>query len=406
MKPIRLGILKEGKKPIDRRVPLTPKQCLAVQQQFPHVSVYVQSSAIRAFADEEYRSLGLAVAEDVSHCDLLMGVKEVNVADLIPNKKYGFFSHTYKEQPYNRSLLKAILDKKIQLIDYELLTDKQGNRLVGFGRYAGIVGCYNGFRAFGQKQQLYALKPAYQCKDRAELWAELQKVTLPRSTKIVATGMGRVGRGAREIFAALELKERSPSDFLTAQADTAAFTHLQPKDYFAREDGKPFDEAAFFKSGAGHISTFQRFLKVADMYVACHYWDPQSPYLFTPSDISDKETRPSVIADISCDIDGPVPSTIRTSTIEDPFYGYSPKSRQEVDFMDAEAIGVMAVDNLPCELPRDASEDFGNQLIEQVFPALFGDDADGIVERASQTNLEGRLNERFTYLTHYVQSPA
>lgn len=403
MSKFQLGIVREGKVPHDKRVPLTPSQCKEVMTKFPNVEIFVESSEVRAFPDSAYADLGLPVVKDVSHCDILIGVKEVNIDDLIPNKKYLFFSHTYKEQPYNRALLQAILDRNIQLIDYEILTDINDRRIIGFGRYAGIVGCYNGFLAFGKKNNLFELKPAHQCFDRIEMEKELEKVNLPKNTKIVATGFGRVGNGAREIFSKIGLKEVTPEDFLANSFDEPVFTHLKVNDYFAREDGAAFDKAAFFDNGAGHISTFKRYLTVADMYVACHYWDSSSPFVFTREDLKDPSIKTTVVSDISCDIDGPVASTIRPSTIADPLYGYDPISEKEVDFMQEGAIGVQAVDNLPCELPKDASEDFGNELIDKVFPALFGEDPDRIIERGSETDLNGNLMPNYAYLVDYLK---
>jgi len=402
MATIKLGIIREGKVPPDKRVPLTPAQCNEVMQKFPQVEVFVQSSDVRAFKDEAYTQLGIPVVDDISHCDILIGVKEVNIEDLIPNKKYMFFSHTFKEQPYNRKLLRAILEKKIQLIDYETLRYKNEGRIIGFGRYAGIVGCYNGFLAYGMRHGLYQLKPANQCADRVELEQELKKVNLPANTKIVATGFGRVGNGAREIFTSIGLKEVDPEAFLTQTFDEAVFTHLEVNDYFAKADGSAFDKYAFYESGEGHVSTFDRYLKVADMYVACHYWDASSPFIFTREDLKHPENQLSVVADISCDIDGPVACTIRPSTIANPLYGYDPTTEKEVDYYAKNAITVMAVDNLPCELPKDASEDFGSVLIDKIFPALFGDDPDRIIERASETNLQGELMPDFSYLESYV----
>ncbi|WP_316930845.1 NAD(P)-dependent oxidoreductase [Crocinitomix catalasitica] len=403
MNKIKLGVLREGKTPPDKRVPLTPPQCVEVMRKFTNVEVIVQPSPIRSIPDAEYLSQGIKMQEDLSDCDILIGVKEVKIADLIPNKKYLFFSHTYKKQPYNRSLLQAILDKKIQLIDYEILKNAKGNRIIGFGRYAGIVGCYNGFLAFGKKHNLYDLKPANQCADRVELEQELKKIKLPKHTKIVATGFGRVGNGAREIFSTIGLKEVEPEDFLNKSFDEPVYSQLEVCDYFAREDGAAFSRKEFFKSGAGHISIFNKYLAVADMYVACHYWHSSSPFIITREDLKSPDVRVSVISDISCDIDGPVASTLRPSTIADPLYGYDPQSEKEVDFMAPQAIGVQAVDNLPCELPMDASDDFGSELIKEVFPALFGSDPDNIIKRASETDLNGALMPNYSYLEEYLQ---
>jgi len=402
MAEIKLAIIREGKVPPDKRVPLTPHQCVEVMEQYPNVEIFIQSSHVRAFKDEEYAALGLPVVDDISECDFMMGVKEVNKEDLIPNKKYFFFSHTYKEQPYNRALLQTILDKKIQLIDYEVLKDANGARIIGFGRYAGIVGCYSGFLAYGKKHGLYDLKPAHLCADRVELEAELEKIKLPSDMKIIATGFGRVGNGAREIFRAMNLREVSVKEFLNQEFEEPVFAQLDVVDYYAKADHSDFDKRAFFENGAGHISTFNRFLKVANLYIACHYWDASSPFIVTKYDLKEADLKTSVISDISCDINGPIASTIRPSTIANPFYGYDPETESEVDFMQRGAIGVQAVDNLPCELPKDASEDFGNALIEGVFPALFGEDPDHIIERASETNLAGELMPKFSYLEDYL----
>jgi len=398
---MKLGIIREGKMPPDKRVPLTPEQCVQIQETYPNVEVYVQKSGVRKIEDEAYARLGLPVVDDISNCDILMGVKEVNIEDLIPNKTYLFFSHTFKKQPYNRDLLNAILSKKIRLIDYEVLTKPNGMRLIGFGRYAGIVGTYNGFLAFGKKHGLYDLKPAHQCEDRVELEEELKRIQLPSNTKITLTGYGRVGHGAREILATMGLKEVDSSEFLTRIFNEPVYTQLEVDEYFEREDGKPFDKSAFYESGAGHRSTFRQYLDVTDLYIACHYWDASSPYIFTRADLQNGSHQVSVVADISCDIDGPVASTLRPSTIDSPLYGYNPITEQEDNYSQSGVICVMAVDNLPCELPKDASEDFGNELLKNIIPHLLGEDKDNIIARASETNLNGELTEYFTYLEPY-----
>jgi len=399
---MKLGVIREGKNPPDKRVPLTPAQCIEVQKRFPHVEVVIQNSQVRKISDTAYSALGLKIVEDVSDCDILIGVKEVNKPDLIPNKTYLFFSHTYKEQPYNRELLQTILDKNIQLIDYEVLTKPNGARLIGFGRYAGIVGCYNGFLTYGKKHNLYTLKPANLCEDRVEFEDELKNVELPNDFKVVLTGFGRVGNGAKEIVTLLGLKEVSPEDFLTTEFNVPVYTQLEAQDYFAREDGNEFDRSVFFKSGEGHISTFHRYLDVANMYIACHYCGASSPFIFTREDLKVSTVKTTVVADISCDIDGPVASTIRPSTIANPIYGYDPQTESEDDFMKDGIIAVMAVDNLPCELPKDASEDFGNELLDKILHSLFGEDTDTIIERGSQTDLNGQLMPKFAYLEDYL----
>jgi saccharopine dehydrogenase (NAD+, L-lysine-forming) len=402
MNKIILGVIREGKVPPDFRVPLPPALCKKVMEKFPHVEVHVQSSPIRCFKDSEYEALGIKVVEDMSHCDILMGVKEVQIADLIPNKKYLFFSHTIKKQPYNRNLLRAILEKKIQLTDYEVLKNRIGKRLIGFGRYAGIVGCYNGFRAFGLKHNLYHLKPAHECHDRVELEEELKKVVLPAHTKIVLTGFGRVGYGAREIMNLLPIIEVSPEEYLSKSFDEPVFTHLEVDDYYARIADGGFDKKEFYSNPELYQSVFQQYALESDMYVACHFWSNKSPFILTKSNLKENQ-RLKVVADVSCDIDGPVACTIRSTKIADPFFGYDPQTETEVDFHSEEAIVVMSVDNLPCELPKDASEDFGNDLITNIFPALFGEDPDDIIGRGSETTLNGELTPGFAYLKDYVE---
>jgi alanine dehydrogenase len=403
METFKIGIIREGKVPPDFRVPLTPTQCATIKEKYSHVDIVVQPSSIRCFSDSEYLEKGIQVQEDLSDCDLIMGVKEVPVDALIPNKRFMFFSHTIKKQSYNKNLLQQILDKKIQLIDYEVLKNKVGKRLIGFGRYAGIVGCYNGFRAFGLKHNLYSIKKASECHDRKELEEELKKVVLPANTKVVATGFGRVGFGAREILHLLPIMEVAPDEFEN-DFNQAVFTHLEVGDYFARKDRQEFDKKDFYTNPEAYKSVFPRFVAKSDMYIACHFWSNKSPNILTQEDLQNGNHRLSVVADISCDIAGPIATTIRPSTIQDPVYGYNPETGEESDFMAENNVAVMAVDNLPCELPKDASEDFGNDFIQYILPNFFNGDPDRILERGSETNLDGELMPGFTYLKEYVNS--
>lgn len=406
MKQIKLGILREGKIPPDKRVPLTPKQCKLVEAKFPNVKVKVQTSPIRSFRDEDYLAEGIEVVESVADCDVILGVKEVNIEDLVPGKKFMFFSHTIKKQPYNRNLLRAILEKKIQLIDYEVLKNRQNKRIIGFGRYAGIVGAYNGFLTFGMKKGLYELKPANLCADRADMESELSKVVLPKDTKIVLTGFGRVGYGAREIMDLLPITEVTPEEFLNDSFDQPVFTHLEVEDYYTRKDGVAFDKSDFYAYPDLYKSSFFRYAEKAQMYIACHFWSNKSPFIITREDFKQATNKIEVVADVSCDIDGPIGCTIRPSKIADPVYGYDPNTESEADWKNDGVVAVMAVDNLPCELPLDASEDFGNELIKQVFPHLFGEDLDDVIGRASETDLNGNLTPLFSYLQDYVDGPA
>ena len=399
---MKIGLIKEGKTPPDKRVPLSPKQCKWIKDNYPHLELVVQKSSIRKFNDETYANLGLTLVDDVSDCDVLLGVKEVPIEDLIPNKKYFFFSHTLKKQPYNRKLLQAIINKKIQLIDWETITNAKRQRLIAFGRFAGIVGCYNGLLGYGLKSKRYSLKRAHKCEDRQEMEEELHKLSLPKDFKLVITGGGRVGKGALEVIAKTDIKKVSPKDFLTKEFNFPVYTQLDVEDYISRDDNKSFDKAVFFKVRVGHSSTFMKYAKVADLYIACHYWDNRSPFIFTRKDMLHPNWKISVVADISCDIDGPVASTLRPSTIENPFYGYNPTLEKEVDFNNENAVGVMAVDNLPCELPKDASEEFGKMFINHVLEPLTGNDPEDIIFRASET-INGKLTPHFKHLQDYLE---
>ena len=399
---IKLGIIREGKTPPDKRVALSPEQCEYILNNYPDVEVFVQKSEIRKFKDQQYAQLGVAVVDSVEDCDVLIGVKEVPIDELIPNKKYIFFSHTFKEQPYNRALLKAILAKNIQLIDWEVITNAKGQRLIAFGRYAGIVGCYNGFLAYGLKHGLYSLKRANACEDRAEMEAQLDNIKLPSNFKLVLTGSGRVGGGAIEIIHKMNMKEVSPAEFLAKSFKEPVYTQLNVADYNKRKDGGDFNKKAFFKDPKDYESNFLKYAQTANMYVACHYWDSRAPFIFTREDAKNQDWNISVVADVSCDIDCAVASTLRPSTIADPLYGYNPITEKEDDFYANNTIGVMAVDNLPCELPKDASVDFGKMFIEHVLEPLRGNDPDNIIARASETK-DGQLTSYFSYLEDYVK---
>ena len=397
---MKIGILREGKQPPDKRVPFSPAQCSLLLQEYPQVEWAIQKSPIRCFSDDEYAQVGMQLVEDVSDCDFLLGIKEVPKSDLIADKTYFFFSHTIKEQPYNRDLLIKMIELNITMVDYETLTLPNGKRLIGFGRYAGVVGCYNGFLAYGKRTQRYNLKSAHKCFDRKEMEQEMSKIDLP-NIKIIVTGNGRVGRGVLEIIHALNLKEVSKEEFVTESFNKPVFVHLNTMDYNTRKDEAPSSKSDFYLNPKEYKSTFMQYAQHADMFIAGHFYASDSPYIFTREDARSVDFKIRTIADISCDIDGPVASTIRPSTIENPIYGYNPKTEQEDSFDKEGVITVMAVDNLPCELPKDASEDFGNEMIKHIFPALLGNDKDDLIDRATICK-NGDLNTPFEYLRDYV----
>ncbi len=397
---MKIGILKERKNPPDRRVVLSPKKCAELLKKYPQLEIKVESSDSRFFNDEDYRKEGIGVFEEVTECDVLLGVKEVPIDNLIPNKKYFFFSHTIKKQKYNRNLLKAILGKNIDLYDHETIVDKNNIRLVAFGIYAGFVGAYNAFRTYGLKFNVFNLPKGEELHDQKMLIEELKKLKLP-AIKVVLTGKGRVGNGVKEMLDGMKMHEVSVDEFLTKTFDEAVYVQIDVLDYNKRKDGIVKDENDFFKHSQEYESDFMRFAKVADVYITGHFYGVGAPYIFTKEDAKSPDFKIKVVADISCDVDGPVASTIRSSTIEDPIYGYDPKTGLEVNFMHKDAIAVMAVDNLPCELPKDASEGFGDNFAKHVIPAFFNDDQDGVLQRAKMTE-NGKLTERFGYLQDFV----
>ena len=399
---MKIGIIKEGKTPPDKRVPLSPTQCQEIKQKYPQIDLVVQKSNIRKFKDDDYANAGIDLVDEVTDCDVLLGVKEVPIEDLIANKKYFFFSHTFKKQPYNRKLLQAIIKKNIQLIDWETITNSNGQRLIAFGRFAGIVGCFNGLLGYGLKTKRYKLKSAHLCEDRNEMEGELYKLALPKNFKLVITGGGRVAGGAIEVLEKTNIKRVSPEDFLSTNFGEPVYTQLDVEDYVKRDDGAFFDIPAFFKNPSGHSSNFMRYAAAADVYVACHYWDNRSPFIFSRDDVKNPDWNISLVADVSCDIDGPVATTLRPSTIANPFYGYDATSEEEVDFNIEGSIGVMAVDNLPCELPKDASVSFGEMFIAHVLEPLLGNDPEDIIYRASETK-DGKLTPHFAYLQDYLE---
>ncbi|WP_273274645.1 NAD(P)-dependent oxidoreductase [Maribacter polysiphoniae] len=397
---MRIGIIRERKNPPDRRVVLSPEACQKVLSRYREAQILVEPSPIRVFTDAEYLDAGIQVASKMEECDVLLGVKEVPIKNLIANKKYFFFSHTIKKQPYNRKLLRAILERNIEMYDHEVITNNKGVRLVAFGRYAGIVGAYNGFRAYGLKNNLYKMPKADQLKDQKALIDELGKLSLP-NIKVLLTGRGRVGNGAREMLDGMGLRKVNVHGYLEEDFKEPVYCQIDASEYNKRKDGVRGNKADFFTNPGEYRSNFFRFAKVTDFYIAGHFHGQGAPYLFTRDDAKQPEFRINTVADISCDIDGPVASTLRASTIEDPIYGYDPHSESETDFRNGNAIAVMAVDNLPAELPRDASGGFGEAFVRHVIPALFNKDKDGVLERARMTQ-NGKLTERYAYLQDYV----
>lgn len=400
---ITFGIIKERKNPPDKRVVLPPEICAKALSIYPELRIDIESSDIRCFNDKEYKKIPqINLKNNLDDADVLIGVKEVPLEALIPNKKYFFFSHTIKKQPYNKKLLQTVLEKNIELYDHETITAQNNVRLIGFGYYAGIAGCYNAFRTYGIKYSLFDLPPVESLTDKIALIKQLHEIKLP-AVKIVLTGTGRVGSGAKELLDAMYIRQVSVQSFLEETFNEPVYVQIDVLDYNKRIDGQLKDMYDFFNNPEQYKSNFLRFAKVADILIAGHFHNAAAPDFFTKQDARLPEFNLRVIADISCDIDHPIPTTMRSSTIANPIYGYDRNTEQEGDYMNMENIAVMAVDNLPATLPRDASEGFGEMFLEHVIPAFFDGDKHGILQRAKITE-NGKLTERYSYLQDYVES--
>ena len=397
---MKFALIKERKNPPDRRVVFSPEKLAEARAQFPMAEFIIESSDIRVFPDAAYEKLGFTVTHDIADADVMIGVKEVPIDALIPNKKYVFFSHTIKKQPYNRQLLQAILDKNIELLDHETIAKKSGARLIGFGRYAGLVGAYNAFRALGLRDGLFHLPKVETLSCLTEVKSELDKITIP-AIKILLSGTGKVAHGAKEILDHLKIKHIHDGLYLTSKFTEPVYSMVDVMEYNKRKDGKVGSKQQFFKDPSEYESNFMAYAKQTDLFIAGHFYGNNAPYLFTRNDAKSPDFKINLVADISCDVDGPVASTLRASTIADPFYGYAAATESEVAFDAKDAITVMAVDNLPCELPKDASEGFGDMFLEHVIPAFFNEDELGILKRAKITE-NGKLTKRFEYLQDYV----
>lgn len=400
---MKFALIRERKNPPDRRVVFSPEACDKLIKDYSQAEIVVESSDIRIFPDESYKRLGISVVDDISSADVFLGVKEIPIEALFPDKKYFFFSHTIKKQPYNRKLLKAILDKNIELYDHETIVQENGARLIGFGYYAGLVGAYNGFRALGLRDGLYELPKVETLPDLDAVKDELDKIKIP-NIKIALSGSGKVTKGAKEILDHLKIKEVNDALYLTNEFTEPVYCLIDVLEYNKRKDGKVGDKEEFYKDPSDYESNFMPYAKETDFFIAGHFYGNGAPYLYTKKDAKNPEFRINLVADISCDVDGPVASTLRASTIAEPFYGYDPITEKEVPFGTKGSIGVMAVDNLPCELPNNSSRGFGRMFLEHVIPAFFNGDKDGILARARITK-NGKLTPRFAYLQDYVSQP-
>ncbi|MEY3323460.1 MAG: hypothetical protein RLZZ417_3043 [Bacteroidota bacterium] len=401
LKMLTIGIIREGKNPPDNRVVLNPFQCNWITQNFP-VKIWMEPSNIRCFSDAEYMKEGITISSDLGDCDVLIGIKEVPVQNLLDNKKYLFFSHTIKKQPYNKKLLQTILNKNIELIDFELITDENNQRLIAFGGFAGMVGAHNALLTWGNRTKQFFLPRMYQLKDYQEALDEYKNIKWP-PVKIVLTGTGRVGNGAASVLTDMGIKKVDVHGFLNDLYVGPQFVQLKSEDYLFRKDGNLFDTNHFHQFPSHYYSNFKPFAQKADIFINGIYWNYDAPAFFTKEDMLDSSFRLEVIADLTCDLApvSSVPSTLKASTIENPIYSYLPESNESSFPHNGQGVDVMAIDNLPNELPRDASTEFGKRFISSVLPDLLIGNTPKI-ERATIAR-KGALMPAFSYLEDYIK---
>jgi len=397
---VKIGIIKEGKTPPDSRVALKPKDIIELQNQYPQFEFEVQASVGRCIPNEAYQSLGIKIVEDVQDCDILLGVKEVPYTQLIPNKTYFFFSHTIKEQPYNQNLMQALIQQNIRMIDYETLVDKNQKRLIGFGFYAGVVGAHHALMMYGKRTEQYFLLPAKDCLDYEEMIQQYKNIHLPQC-KIVLTGTGKVAQGSRKVLEDAGIKFVSPEEYLTQDFDEAVFTHLTTA-YLYKDANGNFDKADFYQFPEKYTSAFLPYAAQTDILINGIFWNESMPRLFETEDIQQAQFSIKSIADISCDILGSVPINTRASSIADPVYAIDKTSLNEVAPYQniSTTIDLMTVDNLPNELPRDASEGFSQVMKTIILPELLKEES-AILEDATICE-NGNLCPKFEYLHQYA----
>ncbi len=399
---IKIGLLRETKIPVDSRVAFTPSQCKWIAQHYPGVKLSVQSSPGRCFSDREYRMAGIEVRENIDDCDVFLGIKEVDAATLLPGKTYLFFSHTRKKQEYNRHLFQTILQQKITLIDYECMEHDDGQRILGFGFFAGVVGAHNGIMAYGNRSGAYTLPRVYTQKSFRDLIHTYFGLRLP-PIKIAVTGSGRVARGILEIMNLMEVAEVEPDEYLERRFTYPVFVQLKGRTLYASNSGKAYRREEFHYNPSAYHSLFYPYTRHTDILMNGTYWDTDVPRLFEKEHVQEDGFRIQTIADITNDTDGSVPCNLGDSTIPEPVYGVDRQHFYKTPPYLPGSVDMMAVGNLPDELPRDASRYFGEQLLKYILDALLTGGST-VIERATMVKA-GQITAPFGYLKEYGNFP-
>lgn len=395
---LKIGLIREGKSPADNRVALTPAHCRWLHMNFPDIKVIVQHCGTRCFSDKEYQLAGMEVKEDISECDIFLGIKEVPVEMLIPGKTYLFFSHTKKLQPHNQKLFKAILEKKITLIDYECLVHEDGQRVIGFGFFAGIVGAHNGMMAYGKRTGAFSLGRVHESKDYRHLIHTYFGMKLP-NMKIAVTGSGRVAHGVLEVMNLMGIHEVEPDDYLEKKFTYPVYVQLKSGELYTHKETKTYKREHFHNNPGEYRSRFLPFARCTDVLMNGVYWDEQVPRLFEEADI-DETFAIDTIADITDDEHGSIPINLGDQTIEDPVYGVDKVTKQKTAPYLRSSIDIMAVGNLPNELPRDASQYFGEQLIKYVLEDIVKGGRSALLDRATVVR-NGTITALYDYMKAY-----
>jgi len=428
-----IGIRREDKSQWERRVPLVPAD-LATLQSDNDIRFLVQPSPIRVYADEDFAGQGITVQEDLSPADIVFAVKEIPVAQLLPRKVYVYFSHTVKGQDYNMPMLRHLLDSEATLIDYERIADEQNRRLIFFSIHAGYAGMIDSLWCLGRRlavlgrtTPLLEIKQTYEYDSLDEAKAELRRI----GKKIAAEGLGQhrepliigiagygnVSRGCQEILDCLPVREIAVADL--AATAKASVDEVGPliKVVFREEDmveprssDAQFVLQDYYQHPRNYVGVFERHLPSLDLLANTIYWEEKYPRLVTRKWAranygAGKSPRLQVIGDISCDIEGSIELTLKAPQPDNPCYVYDPETKSVSDGVEGVGPVIMAVDNLPCELPREASQHFSKVLRDMV-PALaqadFDQDLDSLqlpsyLKKAIITH-KGELTPGFRYL--------
>ena len=410
-KKIILSIIREARAD-ENRTPLIPSQISNLLDKFSNLKIIIQPSKNRCFKDEDYLKAGAEITDDLSNADIIFGVKEVEISKLFENKTYLFFSHTSKVRQYinkatqdkaiiyKKELLREVIKKNVTLIDYENIRSISGEayRYLGFGRFAGIVGCYNTLNLYLKLQNKRLLPRAFEINSYEKIKELISNQTFNR-LKILQTGRGNVAKGSMEVLKLANIKQISIKDYLNKKYDEAVFCNISTREYIERIDGKNFSYQDLYLNPHGYRSKIKSFLVDTDILICGHYWDLRFPKFFSSNQINEFKNL-KIVGDITCDINGAIPTTIRSTSIAKPYYSIDINSMKEIN-LGNKGIAVMAVDNLPSELPRDSSEEFGDNLISEVLPYLIDKD-DGRINRAT-TASNGKFCSPFNYLKEFIK---